>query len=198
MLGSITPLGERARHSRWGLTVGALVIAATLAGTILGGALGGLGALLGAAGSSELALIVLGAALLAALTLDLGLFGLRIPTPGRQVDDRWLYEYRGWVTGAGFGFQLGLGVVTVVTTALTYVTYLAAALSGSVAAGALIGGLYGAVRGLSALGSARVDSTERLIQMEDRLNRWEAPARRVLLALQAIPLALVVVVVVVG
>lgn len=197
MLGSITPLGERARHSRWGLTIGALVIAATLAGTILGGALGGLGTLLGA-GSSELALIVLGAALLAALALDLGLFGLQIPTPGRQVDDRWLYEYRGWVTGAGFGFQLGLGVVTVVTTALTYVTYLAAALSGSVAAGALIGGIYGAVRGLSALGSARVDSTERLIHMEDRLNRWEAPARRVLLALQAIPLALVVVVVVVG
>lgn len=195
MLGSITPLGERARHSRWGITVGALVIAATLAGALLGGGLGALGALLGVDGS-QIALAVLGAALLVAVALDLGLGGLRIPTVDRQVDDRWLYEYRGWVTGAGFGFQLGLGVVTVVTTALTYVTFIAAALSGSAAAGALIGGLYGGVRGLSALGSARVDSTERLVRMEDRLHRWEAPARRALLALQALPLALVLAVIV--
>lgn len=195
MLGSITPLGERARHSRWGITVGALVIAATLAGALFGGGLGALGALLGVEGS-QIALAVLGAALLIAVALDLGLGGLRIPTLDRQVDDRWLYEYRGWVTGAGFGFQLGLGVVTVVTTALTYVTFIAAALSGSAAIGALIGGLYGGVRGLSALGSARVDSTERLVRMEDRLHRWEAPARRALLALQALPLALVLVVIV--
>jgi hypothetical protein len=194
MLGSITPLGERARHSRWGLTVGALVIAATLSGSLLGGALGAIGALLGVAGS-EVALVVLGIALVAAVALDLGLGGLRIPTIDRQVDDRWLYEYRGWVTGAGFGFQLGLGVVTIVTTALTYVTFVAAALSGSAATGALIGGLYGGVRGLTALGSARVNSTERLVRMEDRLNRWEAPARRAVLALQAVPLALVLAVV---
>jgi hypothetical protein len=193
MLGSITPLGERARNSRWGLTVGALVLAATLAGALLGGSLGALGGALGI-GGSQLALAALGVALLAAIALDLGLAGLRIPTLDRQVDDRWLYEYRGWVTGTGFGLQLGLGVATVVTTALTYVTFVAAALSGSAAAGAAIGGLYGAVRGLSVLGSARVGSTERLVGVDRWLRRWEHPVRRAALAPQVVSLAVVLLV----
>jgi hypothetical protein len=189
MLGSITPLGERGRQSRWWLTVTAFVGASTAAGTLFGAALGAVGGLIGPAGSA-LALAVLGGALLLALALDLGIAGLRLPTVDRQVDDRWLYEYRGWVTGLGFGLQLGLGVVTIVTTALTYVTFLAAALSGSAAAGALIGGLYGAVRGLGVLGSARVDSTERLVRLDERLRRWDAPVRRASLAVPPVLLAL--------
>lgn len=195
MLGSITPLGERARNSRWGLTVAAFVVTATIAGGLLGGALGALGGLAGAEGS-EAALVVLGASLLAAFVFDLRPGGLRMPTPERQVNDRWLYEYRGWVTGAGFGFQLGLGVVTVVTTALTYVTFIAATLSGSAAAGVLIGALYGGVRGLSVLGSARVDSTEALVGVDEWLRRWDRPARRAAIAFQPLLLALVVVVIV--
>ena len=174
MLGSITPLGERGRNSRWGITVTAFVLASTAAGTLFGGALGALGNLAGGPGSTA-ALVVLGVALFVALVLDLGIAGLRLPTVDRQVDDRWLYEFRGWVTGVGFGFQLGLGVVTIVTTALTYVTFLAAGLSGSAAAGALIGGLYGAVRGLGVLGSARVDSTKRLVRSNEG---WRAGAGR--------------------
>lgn len=49
---------------------------------------------------------------LAGLALDLGLGALRLPGPARQVDEDWLARYRGWVYGAGFGTQLGLGVVT--------------------------------------------------------------------------------------
>ena len=190
MLGSITPLGERGRNSRWGITVTAFVLASTAAGTLFGGALGALGNLAGGPGSTA-ALVVLGVALFVALVLDLGIAGLRLPTVDRQVDDRWLYEFRGWVTGVGFGFQLGLGVVTIVTTALTYVTFLAAGLSGSAAAGALIGGLYGAVRGLGVLGSARVDSTERLVRLDERLRRWDGPVRRASLAVPSALLALI-------
>ena len=190
MLGSITPLGERGRNSRWGITVTAFVLASTAAGTLFGGALGALGNLAGGPGSTA-ALVVLGVALFVALVLDLGIAGLRLPTVDRQVDDRWLYELRGWVTGVGFGFQLGLGVVTIVTTALTYVTFLAAGLSGSAAAGALIGGLYGAVRGLGVLGSARVDSTERLVRLDERLRRWDGPVRRASLAVPSALLALI-------
>jgi hypothetical protein len=183
MLGSITPLGERGRNSRWWLTVVAFVIGSTLAGALLGAALGGLGALAGLEGA-DAAPWLLAAALIAGIAFDLGVVGLRLPTVSRQVDDTWLYRYRGWVTGIGFGFQLGLGVVTVVTTAFTYVTFLAAFLSGSLAAGALIGGTYGAVRAATILGGSAIDSPERLANMHDRLRRWDLPARRASVALQ--------------
>ncbi len=183
MLGSITPLGERGRNSRWWLTVGAFVVGSTLAGALLGAALGGLGAVAGLE-DADAAPWLLAAALIAGVAFDLGVGGLRLPTVSRQVDDTWLYRYRGWVTGIGFGFQLGLGVVTVVTTAFTYVTFLAAFLAGSLAAGALIGGTYGAVRAATILGGSAVDSPERLAKMHDRLRRWDTPARRASVALQ--------------
>jgi hypothetical protein len=183
MLGSITPLGERGRRSRWGLTVGAFIVASTLAGALLGGVLGALGAVTGL-GGSDAALPVLAAALLAGLAFDLGLAGLRLPSVSRQVDDRWLYRYRGWVTGVGFGFQLGLGVATIVTTAFTYVTFLGAMLTGSALAGVLVGGTYGAVRAATILVGSPVRSPERLMEMHERLRRWERPARRGALALQ--------------
>ena len=183
MLGSITPLGERGRNSRWWLTVGAFMVASTLAGALLGGALGALGSLAGI-GASDVALWLLLAALVAGLAFDLGAGGLRLPSVTRQVDDRWLYRYRGWVTGVGFGVQLGLGVVTIVTTAFTYVTFVAAMLSGSALAGIAIGGTYGVVRAATILGGSAVDSPERLVRMHERLRRWELPARRASVALQ--------------
>ena len=143
MLGSITPLGERSRGRRWGATVTAYVI-----GSILGGA--AMGAIAGAVGVVALgwltepaALAIL--ALLAALGLaaDLHLGGMRLPSPRRQVDERWLHRYRGWVYGGGFGFQLGFGLLTVVTTSTVYLTAAAAGLSDSVAAAIGIGALFG-------------------------------------------------------
>ena len=41
--------------------------------------------------------------LLAGLLLDRRVGGLRLPTWHRQVDERWLARYRGWVYGLGFG-----------------------------------------------------------------------------------------------
>lgn len=191
MLGSITPLGERGRNSHWSLTVVAFILASTVAGGSLGAVLGGAGGLLGLGGSTA-ALPLLAAALLVGLVLDLGLGGLRLPTVTRQVDDQWLYRYRGWVTGVGFGLQLGVGVATIVTTAFTYVTFFAAALTGSVLAGALVGGTYGAVRAATILVGSRVNSPERLVRMHERLRRWDAPARRGALALQGALLAVAV------
>jgi MFS family permease len=183
MLGSITPLGERGRGSRWWLTVGAFMAASTLAGGLLGAILGAIGSLVGLEGS-QAALWLLAAALIAGLVLDLGVGGLRPPSVTRQVDDRWLYRYRGWVTGVGFGVQLGLGMVTIVTTAFTYVTFFAAMLSGAALTGLVIGGTYGAVRAATILGGSSVDSPERLMRMHELLRRWERPARRASVALQ--------------
>src|SRR5947209_18623871 len=112
MLASINPLGERARDRRWGVTVGAYVLTSTVAAA-------GLGALLGAAGTTLRPSTHATAAVVVALTglalaFDLGVAGLRLPTVHRQVDKDWVARYRGWVVGAGFGAQLGLGVVTIV------------------------------------------------------------------------------------
>ena len=69
--------------------------------------------------------------------------GRRLPGVRRQVDDDWLRRYRGWVYGAGFGFQLGIGVVTIVTTAAVYATFALAALTGAVATGSPVGPVSG-------------------------------------------------------
>jgi sulfite exporter TauE/SafE len=100
------------------------------------------------------------------------------------------------VYGVGFGFQLGLGVVTVVTTSAVYVAFAAAALSGSPAAGALIGAAFGAVRWLSVLPGGRVRAPADLVRMDGRLRRWEPVGRRVTLAGQIAAVVVLAVVVV--
>src|ERR1043166_6610264 len=99
MLGSITPLGERARGRRWGVTAATYVVAAGLTAVAVGAALGSLG------GSVDLgartrawalaAVVVLGVA------LDLRPLGLRLPSVRRQVNQDWIARYRGWVVGVG-------------------------------------------------------------------------------------------------
>jgi hypothetical protein len=180
MLASITPLGERGRRSRWGITVSAFLVGATVAGA-------GAGALLGALGSIVLpahrTLAVLAGAIAVAVVLD----GLprAVPGPRRQVDERWLDRYRGWVYGAGYGAQLGLGVTTIVSSAATYVALLAAFLAAGVWSGAVVLGCYGAVRGLTPLTAAGVRSQRQLLDFHRALARWRGPARWGALAAQA-------------
>ena len=148
MLGSITPLGERGRNRRWGVTVTAYLAGSVIGGLLIDGALGALGRLVtkvtGWSGASRLGLLA--AVVAIGLLLDLRVAGLRLPTVHRQVNEDWMVRYRGWVYGLGFGLQLGTGVVTVVTTSAVYATLAAALLSGSAAAGALIGGVFGLIR----------------------------------------------------
>ncbi len=185
MLASITPLGERGRGSTWGVTIGAFVLGASAAGAALGTVAGALGAALFGGGGGHARLAVLATALLIALALDLRPGSA--PGPRRQVNERWLDEFRGWVYGAGFGAQLGLGVTTVVSSAATYVALLAALLTGSAARGALVLGCFGAVRGLTPLAAARVRRPEQLIALHAWLDRMRRPAGRVgIVALGAI------------
>src|SRR5262245_50414838 len=146
MLGSITPLGERGRGSRWGVTVSAYLIGSAIGGAALGAALGWVGSPLDRSANVRLAL--LGVAIVIGIAFDLGLAGLRLRTTHRQVDETWRASYRGWVWGLTFGAQLALGVITVVTTSLVYVTWLGAFLAGSPAAGALVGLAFGLARAL--------------------------------------------------
>ncbi|MGI9659651.1 MAG: hypothetical protein ACR2OD_12135, partial [Gaiellaceae bacterium] len=119
MLGSITPLGERGRGQPYLWTMAFFLVGSAGAGAALGAALGVVGSQLG--GLESIALALLAGAVVLGLALDLGALRLRLPTVRRQVDETWLTRYRGWVYGAGFGVQLGLGVATIVTTSLVYV-----------------------------------------------------------------------------
>lgn len=178
MLTSITPLGERGRGFRWGITFAFMLVGSTAGGALLGGALAALGGLvLGAVDGGDWARVaVLGALLATGAALELGVLGLRVPTVRRQVDERWLGAYRGWVYGVGFGFQLGAGVVTVVSTAAIYVTFAACLLSGEVVLGLAIGGTFGLLRTATVAAAAGVSDPPALQALGARLSRWEPRA----------------------
>src|SRR5437660_11825965 len=112
MLASITPLGERGRASIWAVTVTAFALGATAGGAAIGAGAGALGGALTGAVDVRARLALLAVALACAAALDAR--AAAAPGPRRQVNERWLDEYRGWVYGLGFGAQLGLGVTTVV------------------------------------------------------------------------------------
>jgi hypothetical protein len=187
MLGSITPLGERSRGRRWGITVTAFALAAAAAGAALGAALGAAGGLAGISAPARTGL--LGVAVTAAVVVDV-VPGLRSPGPRRQVNEDWLHRYRGWVYGAGFGLQLGLGVTTIVSTAAVYATGAAAFLAGSAAAGAAVGAAFGLSRAATLLAAGGVDEPRALAVLDRRLADWERPARVAALVAEAALVAL--------
>lgn len=172
MLTSISPLGERGRGNRWAVTVTVYVAGSLLGGVTIGALLG----LVGSALDASRGVLVAGALLcgLAAL-LDAV---RRVPTARRQVDEDWLVRYRGWVYAVGFGYQLGLGVVTIVTSAATYAALGLCLLSGNVFAGAAIGACFGLVRALPILRLRSAETPERLRAIGARLEQLSRGAGR--------------------
>ena len=181
MLSSITPLGERGRHNRFGVTATAFVAGSIVGGTTLGALCGWLGSWLPERSNTIDALLVVLLAVAGAL-LD----ATHVPTIKRQVNEDWLHRYRGWVYGVGFGAQLGFGVVTVVTSAATYVAFALAVLTGSIAAGALVGFTFGALRGLSLLLARNIDSPDELRTFHRRLDARAAGNARLGVILQVL------------
>jgi hypothetical protein len=177
MLTSISPLGERARGNRWAVTVGAYVVGSVTAGAAVG-------ALLGAVGELLLRPLPLAAAAICLLAALADLVGL-LPRGSRQVDEDWLVRYRGWVYGLAFGAQLGLGVVTIVTSAATYAFLALCLLSGDLAAGAAIGATFGLVRALPLLRLRRATTPAALRDLGGQLERVSAFAARATTAVLA-------------
>ena len=99
---------------------------------------------------AALEVAALGAALVAAVS-DAGVAGVRLPIHRRQVNERWLDHYRPWVYGAGFGWQIGSGVATYITTAAVYLMIVLGALTGAPVVAFLLGTLFGLLRGLAVL-----------------------------------------------
>ena len=168
MLASITPLGERGRNATWAITVTAFIVGATLASAALGALLGGLGTLVVPSGfGTQPRLLALAVAVALAILLDA--IPRAVPGPHRQVNERWLDEYRGWVYGLGYGAQLGVGITTVVSSAGTYVAMAAALLAERPVAGA--------IRGLTLLAGAGVRTPGQLLAMHSALTQWQRRAR---------------------
>jgi MFS family permease len=191
MLSTITPIGERGRNHRYYSTSAWFVL-----GAVLGGATLGLGAAALAAGVGALDLsgeAALGtAAVLAAVTIasDLKIGGFRLPSHTRQVNETWLDQFRAWVYGGGFGWQIGVGLATYVTTAAVYLMIAMAALTGSpVVAFAIITG-FGFVRGLAVLVGRNLTTPERLFALHRRLDELLPTAQRAIVAVQAAVLAI--------
>src|SRR5438105_15872190 len=156
MLSSITPLGERGRNNRFAVAATFFVVGSIAGGAATGLVAGALGGLVPEAPAVDGLVIVVLALIGAALDARLG--GLHLPTITRQVDERWLHKYRGWVYGVGFGVQLGAALTTIVSSAAVYLMVVAAVLTRALVAGAVIGVVVGSVRGMSILAARRVAS----------------------------------------
>jgi sulfite exporter TauE/SafE len=169
MLASISPVGEEARGGRWPVTAAAYAVGSVAGGVTIGALFGGVG--------EVLAMVPAWPQVAAGLLAAAGLLGLaadrrRLPTWRRQVDERWLTTYRGWVYGLGFGFQLGGALATTVTASATYVVLVGALATGSWRTGAAIGGVFGLARCLPLLGTAAIRTPEALRGLLRRLDGW--------------------------
>lgn len=166
MLTSINPLGERGRGHQWGRTAALYVIASAVGGATVGLVLGALG---------ELVRVPLWVgAVVCVLALVLDLVG-RVPTGRRQVDEDWLTRYRRWVYAGGFGWQLGTGVVTIVTSASTY-AMLALLVIAGLPVGVVAGAVFGLVRALPIILAGRAHTPEALRALALRIERGRRTA----------------------
>ena len=152
MLSTITPFGERAKGNSYRATVGWFITGAIVGGATLGGAMAATAV---AARALDLSgnvtgLLALGATLVVAAS-DSGIGGFRLPFHRRQVNERWLDRYRPWVYGAGFGWQIGTGLSTYITTAAVYLMIALAALTADPVLALALGTAFGFLRGLAVL-----------------------------------------------
>lgn len=178
MLSTITPMAERARGHRFGVTAAWFVLGAAVGGATLGAAAASLALAVDAAHLSSSAAWAVAAGLAGlAAAVDAGTFGRRPPFFRRQVDDAWLSKYRPWVYGAGFGWQIGVGFATYIMTAGVALTALLAALTASPWAALGVGVVFGTARGATVLLGARLRTPGDLGALHARLDALEAPVR---------------------
>lgn len=181
MLSSINPLGERGRGQRFWLTASFYLVGSILGGALVGTVGGAIGSLL-PTGGWRLAMIAVVAGLGAAMDLA----RREPPSWRRQVDEDWLVRYRGWVYGLGFGLQLGLGVVTIVTSASLYSMVAITILADSFGVSLLVGTVFGLARAVVILLGRRAVDPSSLRMMMRRLQDGLPLARAAVIGCQAL------------
>jgi hypothetical protein len=193
MLASITPLSEAGRGHRYRTTATWFVVGSTVGGAMLGLLVAGLARAVAALSLTpgQAILIALGATAVA-FASDLNLGGFHLPVHHRQVNERWLDQFRPWVYGAGFGWQIGTGLATYIMTAGVYLLIALAALTGRPWLGLVCGLLFGVTRGLSVLLGRHITSTATLRSFHARFYGLGATARRGTLAVEVLAATLFV------
>lgn len=187
MISAINPLSERSRGNRYWLTAAWFVLGSVLGGVALGSASGLLAVLLGSLADHPVAAAWIGVlACLVALAADRRLAGFQLPLHPRQVNELWLTRYRRWLYAAGFGMQIGVGFATYIMTAATYLVVVLAALTGSPALALATGTVFGLVRGLAVLLSARCRTGAALRQLHLRLSQLEPASLRTVTLIEAL------------
>ncbi len=189
MLATITPLAEAGRGHRYRTTAAWFVLGSTLGGATLGGVMAAFAAL--GAGLPTTWLLPLGlCATLITLAGEVGTFGFRIPIHRRQVNERWLDQFRPWVYGAGFGWQIGSGLATYVVTPAVYLMIVLVALSGAPLAALAVGTGFGLVRGLAVLLGRRITDPVSLADFHRAFHRAEPVVLGALIGVEAVVAAL--------
>ncbi len=187
MLSSITPFGERNRGHRYGVTATWFVLGAVVGGVTLGA---GMAVLAVAASGVGLAArpgavsVIAAAFALAAAAADAGLFGNWLPIVRRQVDDGWLSRFRPWFYGAGFGWQIGVGVATYVMTAAVFLLIVLGGLTGRPVSALALGALFGLARGLTVLLTSRARTPEKLRNLHRHLAQAGPAVRAAVIAIE--------------
>ncbi len=187
MLSTLTPLAERSRGHRFGVTAAWFVAGATVGGATLGLVAAALAVGVRALGPGlEATALVAAVAGLVCAGSDVAPFGRRLPYHRRQVDELWLGRYRRWVYAGGFGWQIGTGVATYIMTAAVYLLVVLAALTASPAAALAVVTLFGLLRGLAVLLSVHITSPASLHAFHRRFDALGAASRQLAIVVQLV------------
>jgi hypothetical protein len=180
MLATVTPLAERGRGHRYGSTASWFVTGSLAGGATLGLLMAALALGVHAAVLSvPVRAAIAGVVALLAATSDTRLGGFRLPFHSRQVNERWLDQFRPWVYGAGFGWQIGAGLVTYIKTAAIYLMIALAALTGNPGTALAVGALFGLMRGLAVLLGRSITDTTTLAAFHRRFTAADPVVLRV-------------------
>jgi hypothetical protein len=191
MLASITPLSEVGRGHRYRTTASWFVVGSVVGGAMLGSAVAALTVGVDALSftTREAVGVAFGASALATAS-DIEVRGLQLPVHHRQVNERWLDQFRPWVYGAGFGWQIGTGLATYIMTAAVYLLIVLAALTGAPWLALGLGALFGLVRGLSVFLGRRITTAAMLTAFHRRFYELGPKVRRVTIAVEVVVTAL--------
>jgi hypothetical protein len=186
MLATITPLAEQGRGHQYRTTATWFVVGSVIGGATLGlvMALFAVGIAAAHASASVLAAVAV-AASVATLAADARVGGFRLPVHHRQVNERWLDQFRPWVYGAGFGWQIGSGVATYIKTSAVYLMVVLAALTGSPTTAVAVGAVFGLVRGLAVFLGRQITSTTALAAFHRRFMAADPVALAAVVACEA-------------
>ena len=187
MLSTITPMAEAGRGHSFRSTSVWFVIGSVAGGLTLGGLMGAIALSVAALeATTTLTLGIVAAASLIGAVSDGRISGFHLPGHDRQVNERWLDQYRSWVYGAGFGWQIGVGLATYIMTAGVYLLILMGGLTANPWIAIALGGVFGLVRGLAVYLAAGLDSGEKLLSFHARFESWREPVRQSMIVVQAL------------